>query len=49
MLALAFGMGCTAGWAFAMKTTLRAALEQLGEVKAERDKFRDLWLEAVGK
>lgn len=49
LMALAFGMGCAAGWAFATRTALAEARRIAKEYKDERDEFRSLWQKAQGK
>lgn len=40
VVGFAFGMGCTAGYAFATRTALAAQKEQTAEMKADRDYWR---------
>ena len=47
VVGFAFGIGCGAGYAFATKTALRAAQEQNGELKEERNLWRDRYLGKV--
>ena len=49
MVAMGFGLGFTIGYNFAQRTTLKMALEQLEDAKADAAKWRDEYLKIAGK